>query len=60
MIDIKQMQQDYLAKRKAQENMSVEEKNRNANSHVIGIVDDRYGCIDCEVSPHNAWRYFCK
>ena len=59
MIDIKAMQQEYLAKRKAQDNMPLEQKIANENSHVIGVVDDRYGCIYCEVTPYNAWRYSC-
>jgi hypothetical protein len=59
MIDIKQMQQDYLAYRKAQDNMPKEQRIANENSHQIGVVDDRYGCIYCEVTPHNAWRYSC-
>ena len=60
MIDIKEMQQQYLARNERLKNMSIEEKIRNEDSHRYGIVDDRYGCVECEVSPHNFWKYFCK
>jgi hypothetical protein len=59
MIDIKELQQKYLANVKRLEAMPIEEKNRNANSHVIGVVDDRYGCVECEISPHSAWKNYC-
>ena len=59
MIDIEKMQQDFLAKKKALENMPIEEKNRNANSHVFGVVDDRYGCVVCDATVNSFWKYSC-
>jgi hypothetical protein len=35
------------------------EKRINAASHTIGVVDDCYRCIDCEVGSWNAWKYHC-
>lgn len=35
------------------------EKARNANSHVIGVVDDCYRCIHCEIGSWNAWKEYC-
>ena len=31
----------------------------NANSHCIGVVDDCYRCIDCEIGSWNAWKEYC-
>jgi hypothetical protein len=31
----------------------------NAASHVIGIVDDCYRCLDCEIGSWNAWKQPC-
>ena len=36
-----------------------EQKIANANSHTIGIVDDCYRCIDCEIGSWNAWKTRC-
>lgn len=31
----------------------------NAASHVIGVVDDCYRCINCEIGSWNAWKMEC-
>jgi hypothetical protein len=31
----------------------------NANSHYIGIVDECYACVNCEIKSHNAWKSPC-
>jgi hypothetical protein len=36
-----------------------EEKRVNAASHQIGIVDDCYRCINCEIGSWNAWKSHC-
>ena len=36
-----------------------EQKIANANSHTIGIVDDCYRCINCEIGSWNAWKEMC-
>jgi hypothetical protein len=36
-----------------------EQKIANAKSHVIGIVDDCYRCINCEIGSWNAWKEMC-
>ena len=59
MIDIEKMQQDFIARRDRLKNMSDEEKNRNESSHRFGIVDDRYGCVECEATPYSFWKYSC-
>jgi hypothetical protein len=30
-----------------------------SNTHTIGIVDDCYRCIRCEVAVWNAWKKEC-
>ena len=32
---------------------------KNAASHVIGIVDDCYRCVYCEIGSWNAWKAMC-
>ena len=32
----------------------------NANSHHIGVVDDCYRCINCEIGSWNAWQQPCR
>lgn len=34
-------------------------KRANAASHHIGVVDDCYRCIDCEIGSWNAWKQPC-
>lgn len=43
----------------AQPELTAAEKQRNANSHTIGVVDDCYRCIDCEIGSWNAWKELC-
>lgn len=31
----------------------------NAASHLIGVVDDCYRCIRCEIGSWNAWKVRC-
>lgn len=31
----------------------------NAASHRIGIVDDAYRCVRCEIGDWNAWKMRC-
>ena len=31
----------------------------NEYSHRIGVVDDCYRCIDCEIGSWNAWQTLC-
>ena len=31
----------------------------NAASHYIGVVDDCYRCIYCEIGSWNAWQRYC-
>ena len=31
----------------------------NAASHSIGVVDDCYRCINCEIGSWNAWKQPC-
>lgn len=59
MISIDEFQKNYRANLERLKAMPIEEKNRNANSHVIGVVDDRYGCVECEISPNSAWKNYC-
>jgi len=35
------------------------EKRINSASHIIGIVDDCYRCINCEIGSWNAWKSHC-
>jgi hypothetical protein len=39
--------------------LSEVERNRNAASHRIGVVDDCYRCIYCEIGSWNAWKMAC-
>ena len=39
--------------------LTMAEKQRNAASHLIGVVDDCYRCIDCEIGSWNAWKELC-
>ena len=34
-------------------------KDANAASHYIGVVDDCYRCIYCEIGSWNAWQRYC-
>jgi hypothetical protein len=36
-----------------------EQKRANAASHIIGVVDDCYRCINCEIGSWNAWKSHC-
>ena len=35
------------------------EREANAASHHIGVVDDCYRCLDCEIGSWNAWKQHC-
>ena len=51
---------EFRAKEKARlEALTPEQKIANANSHVIGVVDDCYRCINCEIGSWNAWKEMC-
>ena len=51
---------EFRAKEKARlEALTPEQKIANANSHVIGVVDDCYRCINCEIGKWNAWKEMC-
>lgn len=55
---------DPWAEYRAKENarlaaLTDEQKIANANSHRIGVVDDCYRCIDCEIGSWNAWKSHC-
>lgn len=39
--------------------ISEADRNYNAASHRIGVVDDCYRCIDCEIGSWNAWKMEC-
>jgi hypothetical protein len=39
--------------------LSPSEREFNARSHTIGIVDDCYRCVDCEIGEWNAWKERC-
>jgi hypothetical protein len=39
--------------------ISVDERVRNTDSHYIVVLDDRYGCEACEISPSSAWKMYC-
>ena len=40
---------------------AIPEEMRQANdaSHQIGVVDDCYRCLDCEIGSWNAWKMAC-
>jgi hypothetical protein len=51
---------EYRAKEKARlEALTPEQKIANANSHHIGVVDDCYRCVNCEIGKWNAWKQHC-
>jgi hypothetical protein len=35
------------------------ERQANEASHSIGVVDDCYRCINCEIGSWNAWKENC-
>jgi hypothetical protein len=35
------------------------ERQANERSHFIGVVDDCYRCIYCEIGSWNAWKENC-
>jgi hypothetical protein len=35
------------------------EREANAASHSIGVVDDCLRCLDCEIGSWNAWKEAC-
>ena len=37
-----------------------EQRVLNEYSHRIGVVDECYACIDCEIKSWNAWKEFCR
>lgn len=41
------------------EAITPEQRKANADSHYIGVVDDCYRCIYCEVGSWNAWKSEC-
>ena len=40
-------------------NISIAEGQKNSRSHIIGVVDDCYRCINCEIGSWNAWKEYC-
>lgn len=51
---------EYRANEKARlEALTPEQKIANAQSHRIGVVDDCYRCVDCEIGKWNAWKRHC-
>ena len=41
------------------EAISLEEREANAASHIIGTVDECYACIVCECKAWNTWKARC-
>lgn len=41
------------------EAITPEEREANDASHHIGVVDDCYRCIRCEIGSWNAWQMPC-
>ena len=41
------------------ESLTPEQKIANTQSHRIGVVDDCYRCVDCEIGKWNAWKSHC-
>lgn len=41
------------------DSMTPEQRLANAKSHFIGVVDDCYRCLDCEIGSWNAWKNPC-
>ena len=39
--------------------LSESEKLANAASHRIGVVDECYRCINCEIGVWNSWKEQC-
>ena len=37
-----------------------DQKIANTLSHKIGVVDECYACIYCEIKSWNAWKEFCR
>ena len=35
------------------------EREANANSHIIGVVDECYACTRCECKAWNTWKVAC-
>jgi len=39
--------------------LTKEQMRINSASHIIGVVDDCYRCINCEIGSWNAWKSHC-
>ena len=39
--------------------LTSKEREANAASHRIGVVDDCFRCIVCEIGSWNAWKVMC-
>ena len=39
--------------------MTEKERAANARTHTIGVVDDCYRCIYCEIGSWNVWKNPC-
>ena len=39
--------------------VNLEARAEFANSHFFGNSTGEVRCISCEVTPHNAWQFFC-
>jgi hypothetical protein len=39
--------------------ISEADQRRNASSHRIGVIDDCYRCLNCEIGSWNAWKMEC-
>ena len=39
--------------------LTKEQREANARTHIIGVVDECYACITCEIKSWNAWQQEC-
>lgn len=39
--------------------LTLDQKQANAQTHWIGVVDDCYRCVKCEIGSWNAWKQPC-
>jgi hypothetical protein len=49
----------FIAEQARLATLTDEEKRANARTHRIGIVDDCYRCVYCEIGSWNTWKQPC-
>jgi hypothetical protein len=56
---IPRLSEAFIAENARLDALTDEQKRANARTHEIGIVDDCYRCVHCEIGSWSTWKRPC-